>query len=196
MSKSRACLATVTAAVVSLSVLTAIIRTGPPAQAAAAAPSGPNPGTATLTSGWRIQTSAVAGHDGARISEPGYRAAGWLPLSEPETLMAGLLETAATRTCSSATAWPTVPAAQFRATGGTARQLELHPAPRPAHVPDDERRARRRANLWVNGRKVADRSQLQGAYSRFEYDITASCATAPTPSPSTSARTTRATTAT
>ena len=29
-----------------------------------------------------------------------------------------------------------------------------------------------RANLWVNGRKVADASQLQGAYSRYEYDVT------------------------
>src|SRR6476620_1117448 len=27
------------------------------------------------------------------------------------------------------------------------------------------------ADLWVNGTKVADRAQLQGAYSRFEYDI-------------------------
>ena len=30
-----------------------------------------------------------------------------------------------------------------------------------------------RANLWVNGVKVADQSQLQGAYSRLEYDVTA-----------------------
>ena len=29
-----------------------------------------------------------------------------------------------------------------------------------------------RANLWVNGTKVADQSQLQGAYSQLEFDIT------------------------
>jgi exo-1,4-beta-D-glucosaminidase len=29
-----------------------------------------------------------------------------------------------------------------------------------------------RANLWVNGAKIADRAQLQGAYSLLEYDLT------------------------
>jgi len=46
----------------------------------------------TLRSGWKIQSSAVAGGSGAAISDPGYPTGGWLPISQPETLMAGLLE--------------------------------------------------------------------------------------------------------
>lgn len=45
-----------------------------------------------LVHGWKIQSSAAATGTGAEISRPGYSTAGWLPISQPETLMAGLLE--------------------------------------------------------------------------------------------------------
>src|SRR5438094_34583 len=50
------------------------------------------PGSTDLTSGWQIQSSAVAGTSGAEISRPGYSTTGWLPISQPETLMASLVE--------------------------------------------------------------------------------------------------------
>ena len=171
MSKSKACLATATAAVVGLSGVVAIIRAGTPAQAAAAVPNGPNPGTAALTSGWRIQSSAVAGHDGAKISKPGYRATGWLPLSKPETLMAGLLENGRYPNVFHGDNLAKVPTEQFKVNWWYREQITVHP--RPGHhtfltmngINGD-------ADLWVNGRKIADRSRLRGSYSRFEFDIT------------------------
>src|SRR3954462_1050060 len=45
-----------------------------------------------LVDGWRIQSSSVATDSGAVVSQPGYAARGWLPISQPETLMAGLVE--------------------------------------------------------------------------------------------------------
>src|SRR2546428_14044757 len=48
--------------------------------------------TSDLTHGWKIQSSAVATGSGADVSQPGYNTTGWFPLSQPETIMAGLLE--------------------------------------------------------------------------------------------------------
>src|SRR3982751_1524554 len=42
-----------------------------------------------LMKGWKIQSSAVVAQDGAAVSDPRYATDGWLPISQPETLMAG-----------------------------------------------------------------------------------------------------------
>ena len=49
-------------------------------------------GTTELTSGWAVQSSAVAVGTGAQVSDPAYPTAGWLRISRPETLMAALVE--------------------------------------------------------------------------------------------------------
>src|SRR4051812_13329454 len=49
-------------------------------------------GAEQLTQGWSIQSSAVASQPGSVVSRPGYSTRGWLPISRPETLMAGLVE--------------------------------------------------------------------------------------------------------
>jgi exo-1,4-beta-D-glucosaminidase len=129
------------------------------------------PGAAQLTSGWRIQSSAVAGSSGAEISKPDYSATGWLPISQPETLMAGLVENGKYPNVFYSDRLKSVPKDQFNVNWWYREQLDVHP------------RAGGRtylimngllgtADLWVNGTKVADRTQLQGAYSRFEYDVT------------------------
>ncbi|MDN3352117.1 sugar-binding domain-containing protein [Actinomadura sp. DC4] len=138
----------------------------PPAAAVAS-----GPGSAQLTSGWRIQSSATAGASGAEISRPDYSATGWLPISQPETLMAGLIENGRYPDVFYSDRLKSVPTDQFAVNWWYRDQLTVHP------------RAGGRtyltmngvlgtADLWVNGTKVADRAQLQGAYSRFEYDIT------------------------
>src|SRR4051794_15669823 len=50
-------------------------------------------------------------------------------------------------------------------------ELDLHPAP-SQHTFLTINGVLSRANLWVDGRKVAGTSELQGAYSQVEYDIT------------------------
>src|SRR5436309_1918669 len=79
----RAYLALTTAAVLACGVL--------PAVATADQEVGTG-GSTELVKGWNIQSSALVTGSGADISRPGYSTAGWLPISRPETLMAGLLE--------------------------------------------------------------------------------------------------------
>ena len=138
----------------------------PPAAALASAP-----GTAPLTSGWRIQSSAVAGGSGAQISRPDYSAGGWLPISRPQTLMAGLVENGRYPNVFYSDRLKSVPKDQFAVNWWYREQLTVHPrhGGRTYLIMNGVLGT---ADLWVNGTKVADRSQLQGAYSRFEYDIT------------------------
>jgi exo-1,4-beta-D-glucosaminidase len=140
----------------------------PPPSAAVVAP---GPGSAELTSGWRIQSSAAAGRSGAQISRPDYSAAGWLPISQPETLMAGLVENGRYPNVFYSDRLKAVPTAQFDVNWWYREQLTVHPK-RGARTHLIMNGVLGTADLWVNGTKVADRSQLQGAYSRFEYDIT------------------------
>jgi hypothetical protein len=141
----------------------------PPATAAAAVAQGP--GSAELTSGWRIQSSAVAGSDGAAISRPDYSATGWLPISRPQTLMAGLTENGRYPDVFYSDRLKSVPTDQFAVNWWYRDQLTVHPRPggRTHLIMNGVLGT---ADLWVNGTKIASRSQLQGAYSRFEYDIT------------------------
>lgn len=131
----------------------------------------PGPGSAKLTSGWRIQSSAVAGTSGADISRPDYSTTGWLPISRPQTLMAGLVENGRYPDVFYSDRLKSVPADQFNVNWWYREQLTVHPRPGgTTHLIMNGLLGT--ADLWVNGVKVASRSQLQGAYSRFEYDIT------------------------
>ncbi len=129
------------------------------------------PGTSDLNSGWKIQSSAVAGGSGAQISAPGYSAADWLPIRQPETLMAGLIENGRYPNVFYSDRLKSVPTDQFDVNWWYRNQLTVHPRPggRTFLIMNGVLGT---ADLWVNGTKVADRAQLQGAYSRFEYDIT------------------------
>jgi exo-1,4-beta-D-glucosaminidase len=139
----------------------------PPSAAVVAA----GPGTAELTSGWHIQSSAVAGESGADISRPDYSATGWLPISQPQTLMAGLVENGRYPNVFYSDRLKSVPTGQFAVNWWYRDRLTVHPRPggRTYLIMNGVLGT---ADLWVNGTKVADRAQLQGAYSRFEYDIT------------------------
>jgi exo-1,4-beta-D-glucosaminidase len=128
-------------------------------------------GTSDLTSGWKVQSSAVATDSGALISDPSYSTAGWLPISKPETLMAAMVENGRYPNIFYSNNLASVPTDQFDVNWWYRDQLQLHPR-EGQHTFLIMNGVLSRANLWVNGTKVADQSQLQGAYSRLEYDIT------------------------
>ncbi|MWA04117.1 beta-mannosidase [Actinomadura sp. LD22] len=134
------------------------------------APAGED-GASDLVRGWRIQSSAVAGTDGARISRPGYRTSGWLPIGRPGTLMAGLLENGRYPHVFRSDRLASVPAGQFAVNWWYRDEVVLHPrrGGRTFLVMDGVSGT---ADLWLNGVRIDVRSRLQGSYSRFEYDVT------------------------
>jgi hypothetical protein len=150
---------------------TAIVTVGLLATPAAAEPVSAG-GSAELVHGWKIQSSAIDGATGAEISRPGHSTAGWLPISQPETLMAGLLENGRHPNIFFGENLKSVEASQFNVNWWYRNEFRARPRP-GQHSFLVMHGVLSRANLWVNGTKVADQSQLQGAYSRFEYDLTA-----------------------
>jgi len=128
-------------------------------------------GLGELLRGWKVQSSSVATEPGETVSQPGYSTAGWLPISQPETVMAALLENGRYPDIFKSDNLAKVPAEQFKANWWYRDEVTVHPGS-GMHQFLVMRGVLGRANLWVNGRKVADQVQLQGAYSRFEYDLT------------------------
>jgi hypothetical protein len=116
-------------------------------------------GTSDLTSGWKIQSSAVATNSGAVISDPGYSTADWLPISKPETLMAGLLENNRYPDIFFSNNLASVGTEQFDVNWWYRDQLQIHPSA-GQHTFLIMNGALSRANLWVNGTKVADQAEL------------------------------------
>lgn len=138
---------------------------------AEAAPAAPTGSDGDLVHGWKIRSSADTSDSGAAISQPGYSTAGWLPISRPETLMAGLLENGKYPNVFYSDRLASVPAKQFDADWWYRDDLRLQPRANQ-HTFLVMNGVLSRADLWINGTKIADKSRLQGAYSRFEYDVT------------------------
>jgi len=128
-------------------------------------------GTSDLVGGWKIQSSAVAMDSGVLIADPGFSPAGWLPTSQPETLTAGLVENGRFPDIVVSDNVASVPVRQFDVNWWYRDELQIHPIT-GQHTFLIMNGVLSRANLWVNGTKVAGQSQLQGAYSQLEYDIT------------------------
>ncbi|MFD0538343.1 sugar-binding domain-containing protein [Actinomadura luteofluorescens] len=128
-------------------------------------------GTTELTSGWAIRSSADVRDTGAEISKPDYPAKGWLPLSRPETLMAGLLENGRYPNIFHNDNMAKVPAKQFDVNWWYREQITVHPRKggRTSLVMNG---VSGKADLWINGKRLAGSAQLQGSYTRLEYDIT------------------------
>ncbi|HXQ26377.1 MAG TPA: hypothetical protein VN822_08240 [Candidatus Acidoferrales bacterium] len=144
----------------------------------------------TLRDGWMIQSSCEVPSTGAQISVPGFRTQGWHATTVPSTVVAALV------------ADKTFPDPYFgdnlRSIPGTSypigKMFSVLPMPKDSPFRCSwwyrtEFRARddfegrhvwlhfdginNRANIWLNGRKIASASEVAGAYRTYEFDVTA-----------------------
>lgn len=177
LSRSRVAVAVATAAVTAIGIAPALA-----SGQSKATPDAPPPttqqthqtqqtrsGTTALTDGWAIRSSAEAGTDGAAISQPGYRTDGWLPISKPETLMAGLIENGKYPDVFYSDNLAKVPTAQFDADWWYREHLVVRPG-KNEHSFLVLNGVSGKADLWINGTRIG--TNLQGSYGRFEYDVT------------------------
>ncbi|HEX9311069.1 MAG TPA: hypothetical protein VF887_09675, partial [Gemmatimonadaceae bacterium] len=144
---------------------------------------------AMLHVGWLIQSSAKVGVDGAAISAPDYTPAGWYRATVPSTVVGSLVEDGV---------YPDpFFGMNFRALPGVTYPIGanfVHTAMEPGspyavpwwyrntfRVPATMRGKRvtlafdginYRANIWLNGRRLADSSQVVGTYRRYQFDVT------------------------
>ena len=143
----------------------------------------------TLHDGWLIQSSAKAGTDGAAISTPTYVATDWYHATVPSTVVGALVENGTFRDPFFAMNLRSLPGTTFPI-GANFVHTAMDPQS-PYAVPWWYRttfripaamRGKRitlnfdginyRANVWLNGRRLADSAAVAGTYRRYEFDIT------------------------
>jgi exo-1,4-beta-D-glucosaminidase len=142
-----------------------------------------------LRQGWAIQSSAKVSGRGEEISSAGFRASNWYPAALPSTVIAALVKN------------KVYPDPYFgmnlRAIPGTTYNIGANfanvamPADSPFAVPwwfrteftlPVSARGKRlwlnfdsinyRANIWLNGKRIAASTEVAGMYRMFEFDIT------------------------
>jgi exo-1,4-beta-D-glucosaminidase len=142
-----------------------------------------------LHDGWFIQSSAKVGTDGAAISTPGYHETDWYRATVPSTVVGALVENGTYRDPFFGMNLRDLPGMTFKI-GANFVHTDMDPQSPYAvpwwyrttfRVPATMRGKRitlnfdginYRANIWLNGRRLADSSAVAGTYRRYEFDVT------------------------
>jgi exo-1,4-beta-D-glucosaminidase len=127
-------------------------------------------GPATAVPGFLIQTSAQVSDDAA-VSKPGFSTAGWYPVGPRSTVYAGLLANGKYADPFYSTNMKNVPAADFKVPWWYRTDLTVTDTTQRTYL--DFSGVLSKADVWVNGTKIADKAQVTGAYTRQDLDITA-----------------------
>lgn len=142
-----------------------------------------------LASGWLIQSSAKVGIDGATISSTAYRPTGWYRATVPSTVVGTLVDNGLYRDPFFGMNFRELPGVTYQI-GGNFVHAPMAPES-PYAMPWWYRttfrlpamtRGKRvsvhfdginyRANIWLNGHRLADSSAVAGTYRRYELDVT------------------------
>lgn len=142
-----------------------------------------------LHDGWFIQTSVKAGKDGAALSAPGFKPSGWYRATVPSTVAGALVDDGLYGDPFFGMNLRNLPGMTYKI-GGNFVHTAMEPTSAFAvpwwyrtsfRVPDAMRGKRLvlhfdginyRANIWLNGKRLADSSVIAGTYRRAELDVT------------------------
>ena len=142
-----------------------------------------------LQSGWAIQSSCVAKATGEVISTAAFRTTGWHSASVPTTVVAALV---ADKTYPDPTygmnlrsipganypmgknfaELPMPPGSPFRCSWWYRTEFRLPETFKNRRVSLDFGGINYRANIWLNGKKLADSADVAGTFRTYEFDVT------------------------
>ncbi len=159
------------------------------ASAAITAPASFADGDITLSEGWMVQSSAKVNGGGETVSAAGFDASSWYKTSAPKTVFAVLVENGVYKDPYFGMNLRTFPGVSY-AIGSEFANQEM-PADSPYAVPwwyREEfdvpaqfngktvwlafRGINYRAEIWINGKRLAGSDQVVGAFRRYEFDVT------------------------
>ena len=142
-----------------------------------------------LRAGWKVQSSAQVPASGSQVSEPGFSTRGWYPTSAPKTVFAVLVENGVYKNPYFGMNLRSFPGVAYKIGGQFAN--EEMPADSPYAVPwwyrnefdvpaADKgkqiwmqfRGINYRAEIWINGKKVAGADEVVGAFRRYDFNVT------------------------
>ncbi len=125
-----------------------------------------------LHDGWALQSSAGVQAKGEDISKPGFSTQGWYPTSVPSTVLGALVRNKVYRDIYLGENFKSIPAEPFKVSWWfrTEFRLENDPTLKIFKLLFDG--INYRANIWLNGQRIASADQAFGAFRRFEFDVT------------------------
>jgi len=149
--------------------------------------------TMALERGWHIKSSALVTEPGQVVSTPTFRPHRWHPTSVPATALGALVKNGVYPD-------PRIGLNNFRIPDASDAFNEKHGLAKYSHLPDKANpwkapywyrttfdlpqncAGRRiwlnfnginyRADVWLNGQKIADHQQVVGSFSRYRFDVT------------------------
>jgi exo-1,4-beta-D-glucosaminidase len=143
----------------------------------------------TLHDGWMVQSSAKVPQAGDKISVEGFSTAGWYKTSAPKTVFAVLVENGVYQDPFFGANLRNIPGVEYPI-GGQFANLDM-PANSPYAVPWWYRKEfelpkgykgkttwlafrgiNYRAEIWINGKRLAGSEEIVGAFRRYEFDVT------------------------
>src|SRR6516164_2888381 len=143
----------------------------------------------TLRDGWTVQSSAKVPETGEKVSSQGLDTSAWYKTSAPKTVFAVLVENGVYKDPFFGMNLRSVPGVEYPI-GGQFANLDM-PANSPYAVPWWYRKEfevprhfkgktvwmafrgiNYRAEIWINGEKVAGSDEVVGAFRRYEFDVT------------------------
>ena len=137
-----------------------------------------------LREGWRLQSSAQVAETGESLSRREYAPSGWYRARVPTTVLAALVEAGVfpdpyfgdniTKIPGYREGrWLVMPKdSPFRVSWWWRCEFELPQEYAHRHLTLHLDGINYRANVWLNGRRLADAGHVKGMFRRFEFDIT------------------------
>jgi exo-1,4-beta-D-glucosaminidase len=143
----------------------------------------------TLKEGWTVQSSGKVTAGGEKVSESGFDTTGWFKTATPKTVFAILVENGVYQDPYFGMNLRSVPGIEYPI-GGQYANIDM-PANSPYLVPWWYRKEfelpkhfqgrtvwmgfhgiNYRAEIWINGKKVAGTDEVVGAFRRYEFEVT------------------------
>ena len=128
--------------------------------------------TKILNNGWKLQSSVRISVKGDKLSQPDFSTETWYPVQVPSTVLAALVADGQYKNIYFGKNLEAIPSEQFNHSWWYRTQFDIPDLNQGNRTRLRFKGINYRANIWLNGSKIADADTLLGAFRVFELDVT------------------------
>ncbi len=131
-----------------------------------------NPVRQNLSTGWLLQDSAKVSAAGSQISTLAFKAKGWYPTTVPTTVLAALVADGVYKNIYYGKNLAKIPTEPFHHSWWFRKVFKISTLRRNKRIFLHFDGIVYRADVWVNGQKIASADSVEGVYRHFAFDVT------------------------